>query len=412
MWWVLSLCIAVAAAQSIDPEFGLRTVGYGGRDAGYSIVAQRGVYYVTGTAFVNQTDFGVAALSYDGTLLWQRNYDLGGNGSRTDVPTRIVAHQKGFVIGGTTQVAPVGNNLVFSLIKIDRRGDVVVQFGSNGIVKHDVDPTGVNDEIFDLAVDRRERIVATGFSNPGQIVGAGPAFNFGTARYTAHGQVDTSFANQGSLITTFGPETDDRGRAVLITKDGDIVLAGRTRLAPSPNFNASMAGYRSNGQPDTRFGQQGLSVQPTGVSSEWLRLYPWGKRHMLAVGNADGAMVAAKYNLRGQLDSSFGVVKVKFAPTTTDSATSAVIDHEAERIILAGSSNNGTVRPALAAINFDGTVDESFGQQGRYIIPLPQGAAGLLRDIVQDSCDSVTVVGEQYFGAAANADWLITRIAW
>lgn len=251
-------------------------MGYGGRDAGYSIVAQRGVYYVTGTAFVNQTDFGVAALSYDGALLCQRNYDLGGNGSCTDVPTRIVHHEDGVLINGTTQVASVGNNLVFSLIKIDRRGDLVVQFGSNGIIKHDVDPTGVNDEIFDLAVDRRGRIVATGFSNPCQIVGAGPAFNFGAAHYTAHGQVDTSFANQGSLITTFSPETDDRGRAVFITKDGDIVLAGRTRLAPSPNFNASLAGYRSNGPPDSRFRQQGLSVQPTGVSPQWLRLYPWG----------------------------------------------------------------------------------------------------------------------------------------
>lgn len=133
---------------------------------------------------------------------------------------------------------------------------------------------------------------------------------------------------------------------------------------------------------------------------------------MLAVGNADGSMVAAKYDLRGQLDSSFDVVKVKFAPATTDSATGAVIDHEAERIILAGSSNNGTVRPALAAINFDGTVDELFGQHGRYIISLPQDATGVLCDIVQDACDSVTVVGEQYSGTAANADWLITGMVW
>lgn len=79
-------------------------------------------------------------------------------------------------------------------------------------------------------------------SGSGEISG-----NFMLVRLTSTGALDTSFGNQGFVLTDFDQKAD-YGNTVLIQPDGKIVIAGSARVGGADDF--AVARYNANGSPD------------------------------------------------------------------------------------------------------------------------------------------------------------------
>jgi uncharacterized delta-60 repeat protein len=116
----------------------------------------------------------------------------------------------------------------FGLASYDPDGSLDTSFGTGGKVTTDFD--GGEDRAFDVKIGSNGKIVAAGDVYDE----AGPDFSdFGLARYTPRGRLDTSFGTDGKVQTSFfepsgGTVTGDEARGLAIQPDGKIVAAGYT----------------------------------------------------------------------------------------------------------------------------------------------------------------------------------------
>ena len=126
------------------------------------------------------------------------------------------------ILAGQTFVLFVG--YVFALARYNSDGSLDTSFGQDGIVTTDLD-NSFDDGIAAVLVQPNGQILVTGTSELLQ------TFNwvFALARYNPDGSLDTSFGNQGTIMTDLGI-SQDTGNAIALQPDGGIVVAGRTGL--------------------------------------------------------------------------------------------------------------------------------------------------------------------------------------
>jgi uncharacterized delta-60 repeat protein len=250
-------------------------------------------------------------------------------------------------------------------------------FGTGGIVRTD----------FAGNIDQANAVV---IQSNGQIVAAGSSFSnsktvedFIVARYNADGSLDKRFGKNGKITTDFFRNVDVIN-AIALQPDGRIVVAGVAQLAGSggtPRVFA-LARYRSDGQPDTTFGNGGALTTSFGgnfAAASAVMVQPDGK--IVVAGTVDfnpdnpssGLDFAlARYNANGTLDGGFGkggkVVFDFFG--SFDQANGAVLLPDG-KIIVVGSTSYDSVNTdigfALVRFNPDGSNDFGFGSGGKQI---------------------------------------------
>lgn len=250
-------------------------------------------------------------------------------------------------------------------------------FGTSGIVRTD----------FAGNIDQANAVVV---QPNGQIIAAGSSFSssktvedFIVARYNANGSLDKRFGKNGKITTDFFRNVDSIS-AMAIQPDGAIVVAGFAQLAGSggtPRVFA-LARYRSDGQPDTSFGNGGALTTSFGgnfAAASAIMIQPDGK--ILVAGTVDfnpdnptsGLDFAlARYTANGTLDATFGkggkVVFDFFG--SFDQANGAVLQPDS-KIIVVGSTSydsfNRDIGFALVRFNADGSTDFGFGTGGKQI---------------------------------------------
>ncbi|HJP95099.1 MAG TPA: hypothetical protein VJ875_24270 [Pyrinomonadaceae bacterium] len=250
-------------------------------------------------------------------------------------------------------------------------------FGTSGIVRTDF--AGNIDQANAVAIQPNGQIVAAGssFSNSKTVE------DFIVARYNANGSLDKRFGKNGKITTDFFRNVDSIS-AIAIQPDGRIVVAGFAQLAGSggtPRVFA-LARYRSDGQPDTSFGNGGALTTSFGgnfAAASAIMVQPDGK--IVVAGTVDfnpdvpGSgldFALARYNASGTLDGSFGkggkVVFDFFG--SFDQANGAVLQPDG-KIIVVGSASydsfNQDIGFALARFNTDGSTDFGFGSGGKQI---------------------------------------------
>ena len=143
----------------------------------------------------------------------------------------------------------------------------------------------------------------------------------GLVRYTSAGELDTTFGTNGITVTTFaGIAFDPFGFAV--QKNGDILIGGVATTKSGRN-EFGLARYTSNGVLDTTFGTNGLVTTKVGTRSDApsaLLLQPNGQIVMggfeVAGGNIPGMMSLVRYNATGTLDTTFGKGGISLASVT------------------------------------------------------------------------------------------------
>jgi uncharacterized delta-60 repeat protein len=241
-------------------------------------------------------------------------------------------------------------------------------FGTNGIV---VTPVGTgNDQVFALAVQPDGKIVTAGNS----YANSTEQENFLLMRYLSNGTPDPNFGTNGQVTTDFGA-TDDAGRAVAIQPDGNIVVVGYT-LGTSGGFNFAVARYLANGAPDPGFGTNGKRTVDFGSTDFCLAmtLQPDGKI-VLAGRSYNGAtsdFALVRLLPNGTLDNSFGTDgKVRVDLFNENESINAIALYANGSIAAAGetsTANSGAF--AVAKFTPTGALDNSFGDAGKIRTPI------------------------------------------
>jgi uncharacterized delta-60 repeat protein len=203
------------------------------------------------------------------------------------------------------------------------------------------------------------------------------ALVFATGLSAAAGDLDATFDGDGKVITDFAGGSNDAAFAVAIQADGKAVVVGEVISGADDGF--AVVRYTENGALDPTFGVGGkVRTEFASQSVEWaVSLAIQGDGKILVVGpvgipgTGTGANFGlARYNPDGTLDAGFdgdGKVVTDFSVTTDFPSTVAVQSNG--KIVAAGSSRpfGGVYDVAVARYNADGSLDGSFGGDGKVV---------------------------------------------
>jgi uncharacterized delta-60 repeat protein len=329
-------------------------------DSGESVVVQPdGKIVVTGTSGGN------AAFSTDPTNISTVRYQTDGSLDNSFGTNGIVTTDLGFhetanaialqvdgkiVVGGSSNAATGLDD--FAIVRYNQDGTIDNTFtiSQGGLFSG---PAGICDAI---AIQADGKIVAAGTAE-------NASNDFIVARYNTDGTIDSSFAVNG-LATTDFDGLNDNAHSMVIQADGKIVLAGNSDNGLDYDF--AVARYNTDGSLDNDFSVNGMVTTDFGGTDD-------GSRSVLV--QLDGKVVVvglittepvqiniyalARFNTNGTLDNSFGV-NGKVTPNFNGVSHSSVLQPDG-KIIVAGG---GLISFALLRFNTDGTLDDEFGVNG------------------------------------------------
>jgi uncharacterized delta-60 repeat protein len=286
------------------------------------------------------------------------------------------------------------NDFDFALVRLNTDGSYDSSFSGDGKVT-----TGF---------DEWEGACAVALQSNGKIVAAGTQSHdaFALARYLPDGSLDTTFDGDGKLIT---PLSGDHSFAtqVISQPDGKVVAAGMG----SNQF--ALARYKTDGSLDTTFGGDGkvftdfLPVEDEFVSA--LALQPDGL--LIAAGvdtnfDADSGYLS-RYFPDGSLDAG-GRQMTAFGLPIADEEANAMLVQPDGKIVTAGYIAESTDQFALARHNPDGSLDPSFGQNGRVVY----GLSGEERAYAVERLDDGSLVAAGRVSSGSQGDnFMIARFA-
>ncbi|MFN6468265.1 MAG: DUF4347 domain-containing protein [Nostoc sp. SerVER01] len=337
---------------SLDNSFGnggIVTTHVGSAsDAGYSVTLQSdGKIVVAGYTWdnsqSNQPDFALARYNTNGSL--DTSF---GNGGKVitnlgqDLGYKVLVQPD----GKTILVGSIGNGDRV-LVRYNTDGSIDTSFGNGGKVN------GTNGNTAVILSDGKIIVAGAAISDPNSYSASGPLIDFALARYHSNGSLDTSFGNNGRVLTPIGTSLDT-ANSIAIQADGKIVVAGYAWSVwnGSNKEDFAIVRYNPDGSLDTSFGNGGKVITPVSISNN-------------------------------------------------DRASSLTIQSNG-RIVVAGYVENGNNWDAvLLAYNPDGTLDTSFATNGQVITPIKSNPqAGNI--VATQSDGKIVVVGNNngYFAAA------------
>lgn len=247
----------------------------------------------------------------------------------------------------------------------DRRllaaGELDPSFGTAGIVTTDIGgPT--HNEAKGIVVSQADgKVVVVGNSN---IPSSG---SVSVARYNPDGTLDAGFGANGQVIyagyTAGEVAIDDAGR---------ILVAGHVSNGNSSTFYVTR--LNADGSFDTSFGQGGVATSQFNYiqSTDGMAVDDLG--NIVVVGTTYNPsfgyeMDVTRFNSGGDLDASFGTggkTNVKFGSGSVWALAAGVAIDSSNRIVVAGTQDFSQV--GVARLNFDGSLDPSFGVGGRVLL--------------------------------------------
>ena len=197
-----------------------------------------------------------------------------------------------------------------------------------------------------------------------------PVANAGNA-----GELDRSFDEDGTITREIFGDLDEAVYGVAIQPDGKIITAGYWQNTGNHRDVFSLIRLHPDGSHDRSFGSGGigaLTLFPNAAAiATAVAIQPDGK--IVAAGlirkkNGDRDFALARYTPDGSLDNSFsgdGKLTTDFGG---DDRAAAVAIRPDGKIVAAGQNRNGNGNDndfALALYNPDGSLDTSFGRDGK-----------------------------------------------
>jgi uncharacterized delta-60 repeat protein len=305
--------------------------------------------------------FTLARYNTDGTL--DATFGVGGK------VTGPLGTATGATMDGNGNIIAAGENLAtqFVVARFTAGGVLDNSFGAGGVITTAIPyPFAAS-----VAVQPTDgKIVLAGYSAPPHDNSIPPP-TMELIRYNADGSLDTNFgsggiANLGSgKISSNYPE--NTSTQIAIQKDGKIVFAGDAYTTSATRANFFVKRVNPNGSVDATF-PSFVNVGIGSNSAVALTLQSDGKflelGNLQVVGNFQGELALVRLNTDGTLDASFGVNgKVATGGGNKDSvqSNSRIAVQGNGQIIVAGAEGNAF---KIVRYNVDGSVDTRFGAAG------------------------------------------------
>lgn len=269
-------------------------------------------------------------------------------------------------------------------------GTVDSSFGINGVVASNIGQLeGGN---LKLTLQKDQKIVMASNLTPTLII---------VLRYLPDGTPDSSFGINGKI------ESEDFGFAsrVVEQKDGKILVGGGIfkEAGEFPSYKIVFRRFFSNGTIDSSFGENGTVISVLGALQQFVTdmvLQEDGK--ILIVGSFSESgnssdILVARYMPDGSLDSSFGDEQGKTRILRKTSGNTIALQNDG-KIIIAGSDAIAfpTERFMLVRYYTDGMLDRSFGGTG--IIKTDFDLDGeYINDILVQPDDKILALGIAFY---------------
>ena len=320
----------------------------------------------------NEDTFVLGRFNTNGTL--DNTFGSNGGTVRTLIGSTSYAYalaiqSDGKIIAAGTALT-ITYNTAFALARYNTDGTLDNSFGANGIVvtENVTGSDGTDNEIYAIALQTDGKIVVAGYS----WLSTGTQ-GYALARYNTDGTLDTSFGTDGTVTDDSG--LDSEAWSLVIQSDGKIVLGG------DMDSKSMLARYNENGTLDaTGFGTDGV-VNTTLVSGEDYSI------HKSIAIQPDGKIVAAstviynsymnsefavtRYNTDGSLDiSSFAnptginAFTISGGDGTTDDPNAMCLQDNGKIIVVGSTKTIDGYGFAIARLNTDGSLDNTFGTNG------------------------------------------------
>lgn len=292
------------ANGSLDNSFGtagISTTRIGGEPAaGWSCALQPdGKIVLTGTAYNGSDwDMGVIRFNSDGTL--DNSFGTGGKvitaiGTGTDDGRSCALQPDGKIVVAGRHFDNQAN-LDFAVLRYNSNGGLDNGFGVGGIV---ITPVGLSgrDDARSMVLQQDGKIVVVGSS----FVGSNN--NFAVVRYNPNGSLDNSFGSDGKVTTRVGNDVstgEDGAFSGAIQADGRILAAGWA-LSPTSGYDFAVVRYTANGNLDSTFGTGGIVMTPIGTNDFGLAVALQADEKIVVAGSSydaagDYAFAVVRYN--------------------------------------------------------------------------------------------------------------------
>jgi uncharacterized delta-60 repeat protein len=288
-------------------------------------------------------------------------------------PGALIQQPDGKIIAVGATIDFDAGHMVFAALRLNADGTPDEDFGNEGKALVPVDLTEGNqseDEAQAVALAPDGKIVIVG------ITGRFP-HSFGTVRLNEDGSLDETFGDGGRVVTTF--PNDAEAHAVAAQADGKILVGGYA----TADKNAGMEGndyalirYNTDGTLDETFGKDGIVLTDFVHQRDYIEavvVLPNGKIAVAGPAYIDVTFCGtdacaspgfglAQYNPDGTLDKSFGKDGKVGYRRGTDTNYALAVMPDGKLLTSGGIYDNS--RFGMLLLNPDGTKVEKFGDEG------------------------------------------------
>ena len=388
----------LAQPGSIDNSFGNNgkvSTGFGRSEAYGNAVAVQpdGKILYGGTTYMANTGQEFRKDSHNATLIrynpdGSRDVSFGDNGmvfnrveaSGTDGINTIIYYIKvlddGRILtyGVRSLNALFGGSLLLTMYHPD--GSLDISFGINGLVNASISPNSFGTP---MVIQSDNKIVVFGGIYQSFTDATLSTATWAMLRYNADGSIDSTFGTNGQVLTTFGALLNYPG-SIAVQADGKIIASG------SRNGPLILARYNTNGSLDNTFDGDGKVVTALGISNTnvYVDVLPNGKIQLAGATStsAGNHFAITQYNTNGSLDLTFDGDGRSLALFDVNDNSNIIddISKQADGKFLV----NTRIQPmsefdnpedfVIRRYNSDGTVDNTFGANGKVFTALGLGS--------------------------------------
>lgn len=291
------------------------------------------------TIFGDQ-DFAVVRLNSNGSL--DTSFSVDGIGTyffgttEADNAFGVALAGDRIYVCGTTFI---GANYDFALLALDQNGNEVSSFGNSSKQGWAIHDYGFGDDTaFSIAVRGNGRIILGGSA---RIVADD---DFAIAQFTSTGALDGSFGNGGSNTYDF-ELNNDAAYAMSLLSNGSVVMVGSAVTGTTRiDDDFAIVKFTANGQLDTSFGNSGARTYDFGFGAD--RAFAVAADSgggFVVAGDAlvhnDADFAALRFDGAGSIDTTFGTngQLTRDFELDTDTAFAVTIQSDG-KIVLVGEA--------------------------------------------------------------------------